>query len=440
MSDRIELRRAKKLKGVIIPPPDKSISHRAIILSSISKGRSTVKNVLRAEDTMSTLNAFRKLGVEIEESRVKGSRVQGGRNEIIVHGKGIHGLKEPEDIIDCGNSGTTIRLLSGILSGNPFLSILTGDSSLRARPMGRVIKPLREMGAEITARAEDTYPPVVIRGKQLNPIKYNMLVASAQVKSAMLLAGLYADGETEIIELLKSRDHTERMLPSYGAEIKVDGLNIKIKGNAELKARDIDVPGDFSSAAFFIVAALLINNSDIKIKGVGINPTRTGLLDILKAMGADIELVNLRDVSGEPVADIHCKGAAGLRAINIAKGQIPALIDEFPVLCIAAAQADGITTISGAEELRVKESDRIKAMAEGLKKMGAVVEEFKDGLSIEGNARLKGAVIESYGDHRIAMAFSIAALVASGTTKINGISAVNISFPGFYKMLKGLTK
>ncbi len=430
MSDRIELKRAKKLKGRIIPPLDKSISHRAIILSSISKGRSIIKNFLRAEDTMSTLNAFRKLGVKIDDRGKK----------IIIEGKGIHGLREPDDIIDCGNSGTTIRLFSGILSGNPFLSILTGDSSLRSRPMGRVIKPLKQMGAEITARAEDKYPPVVIKGKKLKAIKYDMPMASAQVKSAILLAGLYADGETVVTEPIKSRDHTERMLPFYGAGIKVDGLNIKIKGNAELKARDIDVPGDFSSSAFFIVAALLVPDSEILIKNVGINPTRTGLLDILKAMGAEIGLANIRDVSGEPVADIHCKNAAGLKAVNITKDQIPALIDEFPVLCIAAAQADGITTIRGAEELRVKESDRIKAMASGLRKMGAEVEEFKDGLSIKGNAGLKGAVIESYGDHRIAMAFSIAALVADGTTTINGVSAVNISFPGFYKMLKGLTK
>ncbi len=241
MSDRIELKRAKKLKGEIIPPPDKSISHRAIILSSISKGRSTIKNFLRAEDTMSTLNAFRKLGIEIEQrgSRTAEQQAKGENTaallrhctaDLIIHGKGIHGLKEPEDIIDCGNSGTTIRLLSGILSGNSFLSILTGDDSLRKRPMGRVIKPLKQMGAEITARAEDKYPPVVIRGKQLNPIRYNMPVASAQVKSAILLAGLYADGETEIIEPLKSRDHTERMLPSYGAEIKVDGLTIRVQG------------------------------------------------------------------------------------------------------------------------------------------------------------------------------------------------------------------
>lgn len=436
MSDRIELKRAKKLKGEIIPPPDKSISHRAIILSSISKGKSIIRNFLRAGDTMSTLNAFRKLGVEIEEKVKVGKGGLSG--EIIISGNGIHGLREPEDIIDCGNSGTTIRLLSGILSGNPFLSVLTGDASLRSRPMGRIIKPLRQMGAEITARAGDMYPPIVIRGRQLKAIRYDMPIASAQVKSAILLAGLYTDGETEVTEPVKSRDHTERMLPSYGAEIKIKGLNIKIKGGCELKSRDIEVPGDFSSAAFFIVAALLANNSDITIKGVGINPTRTGLLNVLKTMGAEIELANIRDVSGEPIADIHCRGIAGLKAVNISKEQIPALIDEFPILCIAATQADGVTTIRGAEELRVKESDRIKAMATGLRKMGVEVEEFSDGLSIKGPAKLKGAVIESHGDHRVAMAFSVAALIADGTTIINGISYVNISFPGFYEILRRL--
>ena len=450
MSDRIELKRAKKLKGEIIPPPDKSISHRAVILSSISKGKSIIKNFLRAEDTLSTVNAFRRLGIEIEEKFPPrrpplprggwGGKEGTSSCELIVHGKGFHGLKEPENIIDCGNSGTTIRLLSGILSGNPFLSILTGDDSLRRRPMKRVITPLKQMGTEIAARADDAYPPIVIKGKQLKPIRYEMPIASAQVKSAILLAGLYADGETEIIEPVKSRDHTERMLPSYGAEIKVEGLSIKIKGGTELKGRNTEVPGDFSSAAFFIIAALLMNNSDVIIKNVGINPTRVGLLDALKKMGAEIKLMNVRDVSGEPVADIHCKGAQGLKAINITKEQVPSLIDEFPIICIAATQADGITTIRGSEELRVKESDRIKAMAEGLRKMAAEVEEFKDGLSIKGPAKLKGAVIDSYGDHRIAMAFSIAALIASRTTTIKGVSSVNISFPGFYKILKGLTK
>ncbi|MBI5203290.1 MAG: 3-phosphoshikimate 1-carboxyvinyltransferase [Nitrospirae bacterium] len=452
MSDRIELKKAKKLKGRIIPPPDKSISHRAIMLAAIAKGKSIVKDFLTAEDPIGTMNAFRKLGIKIEEVRSQKSEVRSKNSELstqnsklVIHGKGIHGLKEPEDIIDCGNSGTTVRLLSGILAGNPFFSVLTGDNSLKQRPMARVINPLKEMGAEISARDSDKYLPIAIKGRKLKAIDYTMPVASAQVKSCLMLAGLYADGITTITEPQKSRDHTERMLKSMGADIETDGLKVRVKGlggpgGKELNPVDITVPADFSSAAFFIVAALLVESSDVMIKNVGINPTRTGLLDVLRSMGAEIRLLNTRDVSGEPVADIHCKGASGLRAVNITQENIPALIDEFPILCIAAAKADGITTIRGAEELRVKESDRIKAMASGLRKMGAEVEEFRDGLSIKGNARLKGAVIESYGDHRIAMAFSIAALVAGGTTKINGISAVNISFPGFYKMLKGLTK
>jgi 3-phosphoshikimate 1-carboxyvinyltransferase len=443
MSDSIELRKAKRLKGKIIPPPDKSISHRAVILASLAKGKSVVRNFLRAEDTMRTLNAFRKLGVKIEESRVqgfKGPGVQEKKNEIIIRGNGIRGLKEPEDIIDCGNSGTTARLLSGILAGNPFFSILTGDDSLRQRPMARVINPLKEMGAEISGRDKGKYLPIAIRGKKLNALKYNMPVASAQVKSALLLAGLYADGETEISEPIKSRDHTERMLSSYGVRINIEGLKIKIKGGQELKAKDMDVPGDFSSAAFFIVAALLIPGSDITIKGVGINPTRTGLLDVLKSMGADIELTNITDVSGEPVADICCKTAGSLRAVKIGREIMPSLIDEFPILCVLGTQADGVTEISGAEELRIKESDRIKAMATGMRKMGVEVREFKDGLGIKGNAKLKGASINSYGDHRIAMAFSVAALIAKSKTTINGISSVNISFPGFFKILKRIAR
>ncbi|MBT9536769.1 MAG: 3-phosphoshikimate 1-carboxyvinyltransferase, partial [Nitrospirae bacterium] len=392
MSDRIELRKAKRLKGEIIPPPDKSISHRAVILSSLAKGKSIVRNFLRAEDTMSTMNAMKMLGVDIEQQTSRAAEQQSkGKDttallhycstDLVIHGKGIRGLKEPEDVIDCGNSGTTARLMSGILAGNPFFSVLTGDRSLRQRPMARVINPLKEMGAEISGRGGDKYLPMAIKGRKLKAIKYAMSVASAQVKSALLLAGLYADGETEISEPVKSRDHTERMLPSYGAKIKIEGFKIKIKGGQELKARNIDVPGDFSSAAFFIAAALLIPDSDIKIKGVGINPTRTGLLDVLKTMGADIELTNIRDVSGEPVADIYCKTAGSLRAVKIGREIMPSLIDEFPILCVLGTQADGVTEIRGAEELRVKESDRIKAMAEGLRKMGAEVKEFKDGLS-----------------------------------------------------------
>jgi 3-phosphoshikimate 1-carboxyvinyltransferase len=452
--DRIELVKAKSFKGTFYPTPDKSISHRAVIFSSLSKGKSIIKNFLRAEDTISTMNAFRELGVDISEvsppthpslSRGEGkggdksSKLQAPNSELVINGNGIYGLKEPYNVIDCGNSGTTIRMLSGVLSGNPFFSVLTGDESLRTRPMGRVITPLRQMGAEIMARSEDRYPPVAIKGRRLNAIRYTMPVASAQVKSAILLAGLYADGETEIIEPVKSRDHTERMLPSFGAEINVDGLSVRIKGGTELKGTEVHVPGDFSSAAFFIIGALLIKDSDITIMGVGINPTRTGLISALKEMGADIEIYNIRNLSGEPVADIHCKGGAKLKAINITKEKIPALIDEFPILCVAATQAEGITTIRGAEELRVKESDRIKSMATELRKMGAEIEEFDDGLSIMGKRRLKGAFIESYRDHRVAMSLSIAALIADGTTTINNVSSVNISFPGFFEILRRLT-
>ncbi|MEW6067243.1 MAG: 3-phosphoshikimate 1-carboxyvinyltransferase [Nitrospirota bacterium] len=451
--DRIELGKAKRFKGEFSPPPDKSMSHRAIIFSALSKGKSIVKNFLKAEDTMSTLNAMQMLGVEITKVKSQKSKVKSEGSDLIIHGKGLYGLKEPPDVIDCGNSGTTIRLLSGVLAGSPFFSVLTGDESLRKRPMARVINPLKQMGTEIRARSENQYPPVAIKGGRLKPIKYTLPVASAQVKSAILLAGLYADGETEIIEPLKSRDHTERMLPAFGAEIKVDGLHVRIKGRTELKGTEVYVPGDFSSAAFFIVAALLIPNSEILIKNVGVNPTRIGLFEVLKQMGANIELVNIRNISsnsklqtpnsevlsGEPLADIYCKGSANLKAINITKEKIPGLIDEFPVLCVAATQAEGVTTISGAEELRVKESDRIKAMVTELKKMGADIEEFPDGVRISGKKELKAAIVESFRDHRIAMALSIAALIADGTTMINDISSVNISFPGFFEILRRLT-
>ena len=427
--DRIDLSKAKSFKGEFSPPPDKSISHRAVIFSSLSKGKSIIKNFLRAEDPLSTINAFRTLGINIEDTA----------DEIIINGKGIHGLREPDRIIDCGNSGTTMRFLSGILSGNPFFSVLTGDESLRQRPMSRVIIPLRLMGAEIMARYDDSYPPIAIRGKRLKAIQYTMPVASAQVKSAILLAGLYAEGVTEVVEPFKSRDHTERMLPAFGAEIKVEGLRLKIKGGTELHGLEIYVPGDFSSTAFFIVGALLIRDSEIIIRGVGINPARTGLLSVLKEMGADVEISNIKDLSGEPVADIYCKGGRELKGIHITREKIPSLIDEFPVFCVAATQATGITAIRGAEELRIKESDRIKAMAAELRKMGVKIEEFEDGLNITGGSNLKGAVIESCRDHRIAMAMSIAAIIADGTTTINDISSVSTSFPGFFDILKRLT-
>lgn len=427
--DRIELKRTEIFKGTFSPSPDKSISHRSIIFSSLAKGKSIIRNFLRADDPMSTLHAFRALGVDIDDTR----------DDIIVNGKGIHGLKEPQNVIDCGNSGTTIRLISGVLSGNPFFSVLTGDESLRTRPMGRIIVPLQKMGADIRARGKNNYPPLAITGKKLHAITYTLPVASAQVKSAILLAGLYAEGETEIIEPTQSRDHTERMLPAFGSEITVNGLHVNMRSGIELKGTDIEVPGDFSSAAFFITGALLIENSDITIKGVGMNPTRTGLISVLKEMGATIDIGEMRNVSGEPVADISCQGGQALKAIHITKDKIPSLIDEFPILCVAATQAEGTTTINGAEELRIKESDRIKSMTTELKKMGVEIEEFEDGLSIKGKSPLKGTVVETYRDHRIAMALSIAGLIADGTTTIQGVSSVNISFPGFFELLGRLT-
>ncbi len=426
--DRIELHKAGHFKGEFSPTPDKSISHRAILFASLAKGRSVLRNFLRAEDPLSTLHACRALGADIDDSG----------EDIIVQGKGIHGLVEPSDVIDCGNSGTTMRLLAGVLSGNPFFSVLTGDASLRKRPMARVIEPLSLMGADILARAEGTYPPLAIKGGSLQGIAYSMPVASAQVKSALILAGLYASGDTCVAEPVKSRDHTERMLPAFGPDIAVNGLSVTIKGGTELRGAEIAVPGDFSSAAFFIVGALLIRNADITITGVGINPTRTGLLGVLREMGAAIEISHVREVSGEPVADIHCRGGAALKAIAITRELIPALIDEFPVLCVAATQAAGVTTISGAEELRVKESDRIRSMATELRKMGAEVDEFQDGLSIRGGSLLRGSAIESHGDHRIAMAMAVAGLIAEGTTTVHGIGSVNISFPGFFQLLRKL--
>jgi len=426
--DRIELKGGRCLRGELVPPPDKSISHRAVFFSSIAKGKSAVRNFLRAGDTLSTVAAFRSLGIDIEDRG----------DELMVHGKGVHGLREPHTIIDCGNSGTTIRLLSGIVSGNPFFSVLSGDDSLRTRPMQRVISPLREMGAEILGRDGDRYPPLAIKGKKLRAIRYSLPVASAQVKSAILLAGLYSNGETEVTEPLRSRDHTERILPAFGARIKVEGLTARIYGGDELYARDTTVPGDFSSAAFFIVAALLLKGSEITVRTVGINPTRTGLLTVLGRMGAEVSMENIREVSGEPVADISCKGGMGLRAVDITREEMPLLIDEFPILCVAASQAEGLTSIRGAEELRVKESDRIKAMTAELKKMGVEIEEYPDGVSIKGKTMLKGGKVESYGDHRIAMSLAVAGLVAEGTTSIHNALCVNISFPRFFDEVKRL--
>lgn len=425
----VSLRPVKCLKGEVTPPSDKSISHRAIMLASLAEGKSEITSFLRSEDTMSTVNIFRSLGVDIQERPDKST--------VIVDGKGLESLKEAQGILDCGNSGTTMRMTSGILAGYPFMSILSGDSSLNSRPMKRIASPLREMGATVLGRNNGGLPPLVISGGDLRPIIHKTPVPSAQAKSAVLLAGLFAEGTTEVLETARSRDHTERMLRAYGADVKVDALKVSIIGRPKLIAQPVDVPSDFSSAAFFIAAALLVEGSRLTVRSVCLNPTRTGLLDVLRQMGADIEVIGTDAVSGEPVGDIHVKSSS-LKGVEISGDIIPSFIDEFPIFCVLAAAAEGNTVIRDAGELRVKESDRITAMAEGLRAMGVEVEEFADGLSIKGGSTLKGATIHSHGDHRIAMAFSIAALIAEGETKIEDSDVVDVSFPGFYDTLKGL--
>lgn len=427
---QISISKKAPLRGEIFTPSDKSISHRAIIFAALANGDSVIKNFLRAEDPLRTLQAFRQMGIEIEEDTSNG--------EVIIHGNGLDGLRESRGIIDCGNSGTTMRLLSGVLAGQTFTSELTGDKYLLRRPMQRVIKPLTEMGAQISSE-NNGYPPLKIKGGGLKPINYISPVASAQVKSAILLAGLYCDGITTITEPEKSRDHTERMLKASGVDIEVNGLEVGVRGRALLKPMDITVPGDFSSASFFMVAGSIITDSEILIKNVGVNPTRTGLMDILKMMGADIKFQNMREVSGEPVADILVKHSP-LKGIDVGGELILRAIDEFPILCVAAAKAEGRTKITGAGELRVKESDRIASMASELGKMGVLVEELEDGLVIEETEKLNAAIIQSHGDHRIAMAMLIAGLTADGETRVEDTDCVNTSFPGFTEMLKGLMK
>ncbi len=432
----IEVTPASRLKGEITPPPDKSISHRSIMLGSLATGRSVVRNFLRAADTLSTVGAFQSMGVEIKVAYAAYENFTG--IEVVINGVGLHGLKEPVAPIDCGNSGTTMRLISGILSGNPFSSELVGDESLSTRPMGRVVEPLRLMGANIDGARRDNkiYPPLKIKGGGLKGIRYELPVPSAQVKSAILLAGLYAEGTTEVVERVRSRDHSERMLPACGADLVVDGLTVRIKGGAELHANEFIVPADFSSAAFFIAAALITKGSELLIKSVNMNPTRTGLLSVLKAMGASIEILNEMTVAGEPIADLLCRSSS-LKAVTVDEALMPSMIDEVPILAVLAACAEGTTVIRGASELRVKETDRIKTIAEGLRAMGVEVEEFPDGIAVTGGP-LKGANVQSHGDHRIAMSLAVAGLVAEGNTRISGAEAVDISFPGFFGMLEGL--
>jgi len=424
------------LRGEITVPGDKSISHRAVMFGSLAEGRTEVTNFLQGADCLSTIRCFRQLGIEIANEVAS--------NTVTIHGKGLHGLTESKEILDVGNSGTTIRLISGILSGQPFTSTLTGDASIQKRPMARIITPLHMMGADIESIENNGCAPLMINGKKagmhqtLQGIHYPSPVASAQVKSCVLLAGLYADSETSVTEPSLSRDHTERMLREFGAIITSKGNTATILPNPRLIGRKIHVPGDISSAAYFIAAALIVPNSEVVMKHVGINPTRNGILEVCRQMGANIRLENIIDHGGEPVADIVVKHSE-LHGIEIAGSIIPTLIDEIPVIAVLACFAKGETIIKDASELKVKESNRIDTMVENLSKMGADITATEDGMIIRGGKPLHGAMINSKSDHRIAMSFAIAGLMAEGDTEIENAECVEISYPSFYNDLRTLT-
>jgi 3-phosphoshikimate 1-carboxyvinyltransferase len=409
----------RSIAGDITVPGDKSISHRSIIFGALAKGTTVIKGFLDGDDCMATLAAFKTMGVEIEGPV---------NNQVVIHGVGKHGLKKPNQIIDCGNSGTSMRLLAGLLSAQPFDSELTGDESLLKRPMLRISKPLTQMGADISTH--DGKPPITIKGgKELRAINYVMPEASAQVKSCVLLAGLYAKGQTRITETGVSRNHTELMLKTFSYPIHQSGQSIEINADGEFRGTTINVPGDISSAAFFIVAATIIPGSSVLIRSVGLNPTRTGIIHILKEMGADITILNQRQDGEECFADLQVNYSS-LKGIDIPSSMVPLAIDEFPIIFIAAACAYGETTLKGARELRLKESDRIGAMVEGLTQLGIEAQGFDDGISIKGGA-LHGGIVDSRGDHRIAMSFSIAGAVSSGPVTIKNCANVATSFPTF---------
>lgn len=416
----------KRLSGEIHVQGDKSISHRAVIIGSIASGTTTVTNFLTSEDCLATMKAFKSMGIPIDEF---------DSNKLKIYGKGPNGLAESSDVMGMGNSGTSARLLCGLLSAQPFFSVMTGDNSLRRRPMKRVTEPLRQMGARIWGRKGGEYLPLCIQGGELKGLSHRMAVPSAQVKSALLLAGLFAKGTTTIEELLPTRDHTERMLEYCGVGLIRKGTTVTIEGGQSPLSKDIEIPGDISAAAFFMVGASILGGSEIVIKGVGINPTRTGIIEILREMGASIEIDNHREMGGEPAGDIRVKSAP-LKGVEIRGDIIPRCVDELPVLCIAAAVAEGETWIRDAAELRVKESDRIAGMAECLSSLGVEVETFEDGMRIQGTERLKGTVCNSRGDHRIAMSMAIAGLAADGETLIEDTDCINTSFPMFEETLQ----
>ena len=422
----MEIKKQTNLKGTLTVPGDKSISHRAVMFGSLARGTTRISHFLEGADCLSTISCFRKMGIEIDRNK----------DEILVHGRGLHGLTAPTEILDVGNSGTTTRLISGILAGQTFTSELDGDDSIRTRPMKRIMTPLASMGADITSRLDNGCVPLIIHGRPLHAAHYDSPVASAQVKSCVLLAGMYADGITSVTEPFLSRNHTEIMLNYFGAEITSEGTTASIRPEPVLEGRDIQVPGDISSAAYFIAAGLLTPGSEILLKNVGINPTRAGIIKVCMDMGADITLLN-ESTEGEPTADLLIR-TSSLKGTTIEGSIIPTLIDEIPMLAVMAAFAEGTTIIRDAQELKVKESDRIAVMVDNLRRMGADIEGTDDGMIIHGGRPLHGAVIDSHLDHRIAMSFAVAGTICDGTVEILNGECVNISYPEFYHDLYSL--
>lgn len=425
----MEFQKVQSLQGEIAVPGDKSISHRAIMFGSLAKGMTEIYNFLQGADCLSTISCFEKMGIVVENTG----------DVVKVHGKGLHGLSKPSDILDVGNSGTTARLMSGILSAQNFSSIMTGDASIQKRPMKRVTAPLSQMGANIVSKRGNDCCPLLIQGSSLTGISYQSPVASAQVKSAILLAGLYADGTTSVTEPYTSRNHTELMLEQFGVPVSVNGTTVSISKVEELQSQTITVPGDISSAAFFLVAGLITPNSCIRLTNVGINETRSGILDVCRAMGANITLENVKNDCGEPVADIIVK-TSELKGTVLEGALIPRLIDEIPIIAVMACFANGTTIIKDAEELKVKESNRLDIMVNYLSQMGADIEGTEDGMIIRGGKPLHGITVDSNHDHRIAMSFAIASLVCDGTMDIQGSECVTISYPKFYEDLERLSK
>ncbi|MBC1473415.1 3-phosphoshikimate 1-carboxyvinyltransferase [Listeria grandensis] len=414
------------LHGTIRVPGDKSISHRSIMFGALADGKTTVTNFLKGEDCLSTIGVFRALGVSIEESE----------NQIVVHGKGWDGLQKPTEKLDVGNSGTTIRLMLGILAGRAFEATIAGDASIAKRPMGRVMTPLREMGAVFEAK-EANFAPVKVTGTTLKPIEYTLPVASAQVKSAIIFAALQAEGETTIIEKEKTRDHTEQMIRQFGGKIEVDDLTVRVSGGQKFSGQTVVVPGDISSAAFFIVAGLIVPNSKIRLENVGINPTRTGIIDVVKAMGGKITVEETSAVGDEPAGTITVE-TSDLTGITIGGDIIPRLIDELPVIALLASQATGRTVIKDAEELKVKETNRIDAVVTELSKMGIALVGTEDGMIIEGQQKLHGATVQTYGDHRMGMTLQIAALLADSDVTLLDADAIKVSYPTFFEDVTSL--